>query len=104
MSNEFETDRRDTPYNNLPPVNNIATWLQFVMVIGAMTVSWTSLNTNITKIDVKQMHIKEDLEKLDVSFEKHNVVHLKSINDVKAQVNDLERSVTLIYRNTPRRK
>lgn len=98
MSAQIEEDRRDEPYNNVPPMNNMATWLQFVMVIGAMMVSWTSLNTTITKIDVKQIHIKEDLEKLDVAFEKHNVVHLKSINDVKNQVNDLERSVTNIYR------
>lgn len=99
MSNEYEhSDRRDAPYNNVPAPTNIATWLQFSIIIGAMIVSWTTLNTTITKIDVNQANIKEDLQKLETEFVKHHDVHFKNLEDVKDQVQSLENSVTTLYR------
>ncbi len=87
MSTNFENDRRDNPYNNLPPASNIAIWLQFATLIGAMVVSWTTLNTTMTTLNVKQSHIKEDLNGLEID-----------VKDMKDQVISLERSVTGIYR------
>lgn len=94
-------DRRTIPYCNHIPAqsNKISDWIPMIAIIGGMIVSWTSLNTDMTKLQVNQVNIKEDLSKLDSTFEKHSVNHLRSMNNIKDQVDSLEMSMSGFYRN-----
>ena len=48
-------------------------WIPMVAILGALVVSWTTLNTTIVKIEVNQENLKGDLGELKTSFVEHNV-------------------------------
>lgn len=95
-------DRRNKPYNNTLSTNT-ATWIQFATLFAMMLTSWISMTNDLTKLDVTQAHIKEDLQNLDTSFESHNTIHMKNLEDIKDQVRGLEISLTNMYAINNRR-
>ena len=101
---ECEDDRRGIPYCNhihegrdaKEPVR-LTEWLPMVAILLGMVVSWTTLNTTITRIDVNQINLKEDMKILDKTFAEHNSAHAKAMSNVEDQVNSLEHSMTSLY-------
>jgi hypothetical protein len=90
-------DRRHFPYDNKSW--SIKDIIPVIVMISSLIVLWVNIEKTLTILSINQDNIQKDFIEFEDNFDEHNDKHSINIEVIKEQVNSLERSVLLTFKN-----